>query len=88
MTHSTPGPAALVLDMTAQVVAAAESITDPVARIHAINEAIYNTSTLSAELATLTKRTVREMTKNRSYSQIAQELGISKTRVGQLAGDS
>ena len=60
-------------------------IQDPVARIHAVNETITEATALTAELASITRETVREMKTTMSYGQIADSLGISRGRVQQLA---
>lgn len=62
------------------------AISDPVERIRAVNAAITDTQSLATELASVSREAVRQMRdQHLSYGQIAKALGISRTRVQQLA---
>lgn len=60
-------------------------IKDPVARVAEIKRRQKEVLDLSAEFASITRETAREMKKTMSFGEIAKALGISRGRAQQLA---
>lgn len=81
MKADTRGPAAIILDAGTQAVQAAEQITDPIARCHALEEATENLRAVQQQLRQGRAAAIRAARKDRSATDVAAELGISRVRL-------
>lgn len=61
---------------------ALRQIPDPAERVKAVNQALHDTR---AELISIRREAVREMRKSMSLAQIADQLGVTRSRVQQYA---
>lgn len=61
-----------------------EAIPDPVERVEAVREAMRETAQLRKDLAWITQRAVLQMRETMKLVEVADALGVSVGRVGQL----
>ena len=80
-TKSSPGPATVIADAGPDAVAAAGTITDPIARALALEDAAANIPALQATLRRARAAAIRAALETRTATALATELGISRSRL-------
>ena len=81
---STPGPASVIATATREAVQAGGTISDPIDRADAYEQALANTRGLTTELAAQRRAAIIEARSSRSVQAIADELGLTRARVYQI----
>jgi len=68
------------MDTLAQV----RTISDPVERVRAVNDAIEHNNGLRTELSAIKRETVRQMVAEHGGPETARRLGVTRARVNQI----
>jgi transcriptional regulator with PAS, ATPase and Fis domain len=81
MNQGTPGPAATLFAAVEQVIDAAAQISDPLERAAALEDAGANIPALAKAIRIARAAAIREAMETRTATAVAEELGISRTRL-------
>ncbi|WP_372733629.1 hypothetical protein [Nocardioides sp.] len=81
------GPAQTILDAATAATAAAETITNPLDRARALEDAAANIPRLQRDLRLARAAAIRQALETRTATAVASELGISRARLYQVLED-